>query len=328
MRISIGKDSGGSVAILSLWVIVMLAFLAIALGHGVQQKVAVFKQLHERFKSQAAGESAAKRVIAEIGTFAPRMGGTALADEWYHNRLGSSRAYSAGENSSEFVIEDESAKINLNKADQNQLVNLFCGIARVEAGKADRLAKAVIDFRDQDDFVTGEQDNAGSENDLYRQAGFIHGPKNSDFEFIEELLLVEGMTKEIYDFVRNYITIYGSGEVNINTCTREALSTLDLLSEIADKIVTVRNGPDRRSLTSDDFIFKDVSKIDQDLLAFVALSEDEQVSLRHAVLYNMFCVDSNYFRIKGRTRKAGQSDAGKLVCIVGVRDGVKYWAEA
>ncbi len=224
-----------------------------------------------------------------------------------------------------FIIEDENAKINLNTASAFVLQNFFRFVGRTSDVQAEALADAVIDYRDSDDYVTGQEQNAGSERGVYRQAGLAYGPKNHDFEFIEELALVPGMTKEIYSFVENYITIYGEGRVNINTCGKEALCAAGLEPELADKILALRSG--KGTSGAGHFVFTDVSTVIKAVSDAYKLSPQEAGSLDRAIVHGEFCVASNAFRIKGRTRIPGQEYAGKFVCVYVARNGIRYWAQ-
>jgi general secretion pathway protein K len=68
--------------------------------------------------------------------------------------------------------------------------------------------------------------------------------KNADFETLEELLLVKGMTREILygKGLINYITVYNkSAQVNVNAAPREVLMAVDgVTEEIADNIIMTR----------------------------------------------------------------------------------------
>ena len=54
---------------------------------------------------------------------------------------------------------------------------------------------------------------------------------------LDEILLVKGMNKEIYDKLINFVTIYGDGAVNINTASKEVLEALGLADSLVDKIL-------------------------------------------------------------------------------------------
>jgi len=92
------------------------------------------------------------------------------------------------------------------------------------------LAASIIDWIDKDDnvtslsFVSGE--NSGAESDYYNQLIPSYTPGNSPFTSLEELLLVKYMTPEIFECIRDYLTVYGKGKININTAPRLVIETL------------------------------------------------------------------------------------------------------
>ncbi|MDA0261481.1 MAG: type II secretion system protein GspK, partial [Proteobacteria bacterium] len=66
------------------------------------------------------------------------------------------------------------------------------------------LADAVLDWRDGDHDTRAE----GSEDSDYRLAGLPHGAKDAPFESIYELLLVKGVTADLFMRVRDHITVH------------------------------------------------------------------------------------------------------------------------
>ena len=312
-----GPRSKGSVAIAALWVTVILSLLAVALAQGVRQKMRIFQHLSLKEQSRQLGESAVKKVIAEMQSAPVTLGDTATGNEWYTKRLGENERFVIETSPADFVIEDENSKININKADIPVLENLFGLLARCSAEEARQLSEAMQDFRDTDDFVTGET-NGGSERGAWRQAGLAWGPKNGDFELTQELLLVKGVTKEIYSLLENYITIYGDGRVNVNTCRKEVLAALGLPASLAEKILDARKT----------FVFKRSSAIAQDLSRLTPLTGEEKGVLMHSIAHNEFCVTSDHFRIHGTARIFDPPFSSRFACVYGVKDGIRYWAEA
>ncbi len=317
-------SSRGSIAILALWVLVMLSILAIGLSQAVRQKIHTAEHFRMRAGLRLAGEAAAKKVIADIQNSPLTQGSIATGKEWYAGILGQTLSFSQAGAEVNFVIEDENSKININKANIFVLTNLFEDVARLGSEEAARLADEIVDFRDEDDYVTGDAQNGGSERGAYRQAGLKNGPKNRDFEFIEELQQVKGMTKEIYSFVENYITIYGDGPVNVNTCKAETLYALGLLPSLADKIISVRDG---KSAGTGGF-FPEVTKIKTIVAGYYTLSKQEEESLDHAIEQNELTVVSDVFRIKGITRIPRTDASGRFMCVYVTRDGIRYWVQA
>lgn len=316
----------GSVAVIALWAVVILAFLAISLGQGVRQKIVVFQRLSAGEEARQASESAFKNVVSRIQEMPRSSADVYTGSEWYAGTIGAEQVLPVGRVRVRFTVEDENSRVNVNAADIDSLAALFQGPGRMEASAARRLAAEVIDFRDPDDYVTGDGEKGGSERGAYRQARLEWGPKNADFEFPGELLRVKGMTKEVYNFVRKYITIYGNGRLNLNHCPAEALRASGISPSLAEKLIALRAGPDRREGTADDVVFADVQGIPA-LFAPDSLSDDEKESLRHAVLHGVFCVSPAAFRVTGKTEGSAGGFSSSFTGIYSIREGLQFWAE-
>lgn len=85
----------------------------------------------------------------------------------------------------QFGLVDESAKLDLNTATYTMLQQL--------PGVNEPLAGSVVDWRDPDETPTG----SGSESLAYSVKTPAYAAKNAPFESVEELLLVDGMTREL-----------------------------------------------------------------------------------------------------------------------------------
>jgi general secretion pathway protein K len=101
-------------------------------------------------------------------------------------------------------VQDESGKIDINAASLTTLTAMFKAIG-IEQVEADRLAAAVVDWRDVDDLVSIN----GAEDNDYESAGLSYGAADAPFTTIGELQQVLGMTYDRYAKLQNDITIYG-----------------------------------------------------------------------------------------------------------------------
>jgi len=137
---------------------------------------------------------------------------------------------------------DAGVALNLNRAGEDELRRLFIAL-RVDAGAADRLAQAIADWRDPDDFHRLR----GAERDAYLAAGAAALPRNGPFQSLAELLDVRGMTPDLYERVRPCLTLLGSGQININVADRPVLLTLPGFTEEAVDVV-MRYRRTRRTL--------------------------------------------------------------------------------
>ncbi len=108
------------------------------------------------------------------------------------------------------------------------------------------LLDALTDWLDEDDQVAG----FGAENSYYLSLGEPYQCKNGPMDSLEELLLVRGMTKELYygtserPALASFLTIYGDGRININTAPQEVLYALSdqMDIEAAERMARYRAG--------------------------------------------------------------------------------------
>ena len=78
--------------------------------------------------------------------------------------------------------------------------------------------------RDEDD----DERSYGAEDAYYRSRGFQYECKDEPFENVEELLLLRGMSPDLYRDVAPHVTVFGSGQLNLNTADDAALRALGL----------------------------------------------------------------------------------------------------
>ena len=314
----------GSIFILALWTIVVLSLLALSFAQTARQKALGLQKLERREALRAAGESAAKQVITHL-LEAQRDPSFVKMKKWYDDGVGSG-SVQVGAAVVHYQVTDEREKLNLNTVDAESLARLFQNVAHLGEEPAGRLAAAVIDFRDEDDFINTYFDQ-GSEKDSYERAGLPYAPKNREFDYAAELLLVKGMTGETYAAVAPFITVYGQKGVNINTAGRELLAALGVPPETADKIIVLRNGDDGIPNTPDDRAFEDLSQMMRLLADNEGLSEQEAVTLDSLVRHEGFTTKPDYFSLKLETLLEGSAPA-HAVCIFGLKDGIRYWVDS
>lgn len=195
---------------------------------------------------------------------------------------------------------DEDGKLNINKLEADFLEKL--------PGFTPQIAAAVLDWRDENDIARAE----GAEDDYYDELDFPYECKDAPFSVPAELLLVAGVTEEIYDKVKDMITVYGESKaVNINTASEEILAVLigEEFEELPGKIVKYRNGADELAGTEDDRIFNDTRTIVvklKDPLASGGLDSVEEARLNDLVTNKQcFKVRSGTFRIISRGELKG-----------------------
>jgi general secretion pathway protein K len=114
------------------------------------------------------------------------------------------------------TVEDESAKFNLNTlVDANGIVmNRYQGFKGMleQLDMNPDIADMVADWIDEDSIptVTGSED----------------GARNAPMASVDELMLIPGINRETYDKLKPYVTVFGTGVVNINTADPLVIMTL------------------------------------------------------------------------------------------------------
>ncbi|MGD8915130.1 MAG: type II secretion system minor pseudopilin GspK [Syntrophobacterales bacterium] len=124
---------------------------------------------------------------------------------------------------------------------------------QLEEEVAQGLVQAITDWLDRDDETAGE---FGAETIYYQQLEHPYECKNGPFTSLAELQLVRGMTEALYfgaeenPGLRDLLTVYGNGKININTATPLILRALvsksvseDTAEAWAESVVAYREEP-------------------------------------------------------------------------------------
>jgi general secretion pathway protein K len=157
----------------------------------------------------------------------------------------------------ELVIEDESGKININKLVEGSgfnnamkgLLTRFLSHPRFKLRdpEVEALVNAIKDWIDADSEVTG----TGAENAYYQGLGKSYTARNAPMESVDELLLVRGVTRELFygtpenPGLYRFLTVYGEGKININTAPKEILQALSpgVTEDMANRMDDYRRNP-------------------------------------------------------------------------------------
>lgn len=205
----------------------LAAFSAIALGAG----------LHVRLLHRAAANHVLEQrlVLAVHAAIARRQSGlrgawpgTADLDAAIPDTIGIGAAVTIT------TARDGHARLDVNAASEDEL-RRFLGALRVDAGVADRLAQAIADWRDPDDYRRAR----GAEDREYSQLG-LAAPENRPFGSLTELRSVAGMTDKLFELVSPYLSLRGGGRVNVNAAELPVLLALPGISPLVASVVLHR----------------------------------------------------------------------------------------
>lgn len=276
------------------------------MGFVVRQKLALGQRLQERAQTRllaSSGIARARVLLKNSSGLEP--GPDSFKDPWYREEIFRDvqtpggywsvghRVFDSQSRELKFVygLVDEESKININKADLPALQRLFKVVFDWADFEAEELASAIIDWRDSDSGVLA----LGAEDPYYQSLADPYHCKDAPFEILEELLLVRGVTVKIYDILKCFVTIYGSGVVNVNTAPFEALLALGIDEKVVEKIFSFRAGKDKEDRTGDDNIFAQQGEIVSRLSQFVPMTSEEVANLSNVVSAGLLGTNSSYF---------------------------------
>lgn len=347
-------NNRGSILILVLWSLSLLTIFALYLGFGARQKIVMVKLMDTRRRLHFIAEAGVKQAILELKKRDKTIKVDALSDPWSNSigkfkdvRLGTGRftvSYvhldiKSGARLVRYGITDEERKININKAPRKVVRNLFevIGLDKMEAQS---LSAAIVDWRDKDSELSVPLGSA--EDRYYRNLDKPYEAKDDDFEILEELLLVRDMTREIFDKIKDFITIYGEGKININTASAEVLLAFGVRRSVVDKILSFRHGKDEIEATPDDNVFYSAASVISELNQFYSTSKSEVAGLSNLISVGDIVTNSDNFRIESVGRLSNEAASLKIICVFGYPPSkadeseeaglyengkIKYWQE-
>ena len=322
---------------LVLMALCLLSLFGLYLGHGARQKIILIKRLSERDSLHFIARAGVEKALMEVS-----KDEAALSDNFLEGILNSEGIfkdikvglgkfnmcynYKQGADSREICgVIDEARKININKADLKVLKKLFAFILDIDEARAQEFAASVIDFRDKDSALSIPLGSA--ENSYYKNLSEPYECKDADFDIIDELLLVKGIDDVIFDKIKNFVTIYGDGAVNINTATFNVLLSLGIKGGLVNKIMIYREGEDGILGTKDDSIFGSPQEIVPKLSQYFSLSASEVANLSNIVAAGLLGTNSDYFMIKSKTGLNYSSATKETISIVDRQGRIIFWRE-
>ncbi len=327
----------GSILIIVLWWLTILAILAVAVYAAVSPRISLADRLKDRATLHYLAEAAvqlARSTVKDDDT----PGFDSLNEAWSNDearfkeiQLGNARC-SVGylvpgpEQDSwqpRYGLMDEERRLNLNRVSDETLVRLLEQVAGLTSLEAKPLAAAIIDWRDKDD----NPGTYGAEGPHYQRLSRPYPCKDAPFQVPEELLLVKGMTISIYSALRDYITVFGNGPVNINTADAVVLEALGLSAGMVNALLMYRAGPDGIPGTADDNVFENVGRIVNDLAEGARLSQNESRELRQVVNAGVFTVRSDNFRGQLFRQLDNRQQTVQITFVFNRNGVIRFWNE-
>lgn len=332
-------NNRGSLLIIVLWWVVILSIMAVGLYAMTRPRIELAGRIGDSAMLRSAADAALYSAIALVGQDSS-PGFDSAAEEWADNpetlgtiELGAGvfavgffpAGWTEDTNDGEprYGLQDEESRININKAPLEVLVRLFERTCELPTLECEALAGAVVDWRDEND----DPEESGAESVSYHEMSDPYSPRNAFFQLPEELLLVKGVDAAIFRRVEPYITVYGTGAVNVNTAPDLVLKCLGLGDAALTAVDSWRTGADGIVGTRDDIPFERTGAILTDLDEAGMLSSNGKSELRRAINGRLLTVRSDNFR--GHVfRRLDNSAVRMHIMFVFNRGGaVRLWRE-
>jgi general secretion pathway protein K len=268
------KDNGGVALILTILIISLIVAVTLQFNTSMRSDLHAAVNLRDGIELGCIARSGFQCALAVLYEDANDNEFDSLHEAWAYTKAISSYSASIFEEG-RFVVEitDLSGRIQINNLvelvagkwdynlKQKQLLKRFLSSEEfdLESEDVDDIIDAIKDWIDQDD----NQTEFGAENSYYQSLEPSYSCRNGPFRELEELLLVKGITKELFygttekPGISNYLSVYGDGRININTADPLVLASLhdDIDEERAQEMVAYRE--DEENVLSIDTWYQD-----------------------------------------------------------------------
>jgi len=176
-----------------------------------------------------------------------------------------------GQGHFEVIIGNESGKLNINEAGETLLKTMLENVD-IEQREKEIIVDSILDWRDKNNLHRLN----GAEDDYYRSLEEPYECKDADFDTVEELMMVKGVTPEIYlSRLKDMVTVSKTkgtssktkstssrkrtgyrktgaekNKININAASKAMLLSLPSMTEdLVQLIIDYRKEADFKSLT-------------------------------------------------------------------------------
>jgi general secretion pathway protein K len=239
------RNRRGFALLAAIWLVVAIATVALQFALDARERRLLGINTAERGKGRAAALGALNASQAALeqslrqgpGTGNARVALLRGADPWLDADSIFSGVIFVDSIPVDVAALDLGTQLNINSMGEQQLRTFFSFALR-DFATADKIAQAVLDWRDADSIPRSN----GAERDDYIRDGRLALPTNQTFREVSDILNVDGMTPEIYARVSPYLTTRGSGVINVNSADTVVLRAVPgMTDEMLANILTQRS---------------------------------------------------------------------------------------
>jgi type II secretory pathway component PulK len=275
------NDEKGAVLVVVLWILLILVLIAWGLGRRSYLEVSLSETYQGKLRSYAAAR-AGMNTILDLLQRSPTTKDTLYSAGIAVDQSSNPQAifshmevdpnsyamvqwraknFSFSDPQTEYGLRDEEGKINLNAIGitNYQILSCLLQIQGLSQPEGDKLAMAIVNYSGTNAAVSNNNSFMSLDHALLK-------PKNRHYENILELLEVDGMTKDIFNKIKDDLTVYGDIQnglwINLDTANNDVLQavadaaartnpTIDP-ENIVSEAYAIRDGGDAISFTTDD----------------------------------------------------------------------------
>ena len=232
------SERRGFVVVVVLCMVIMMAVLLFAFNHKSRANLLAVDDLRKSQQALNCARAGLNIAIAAIKD----------ANDIHLNRklaklLTGQSSIAVGDGTCSITVTEENGKLNvnllkdkngrLNRTRTDQLLRLIDLLNQrrtepVHIGYG--LVPSIIDWVDKDEQLTClsfvKHENLGAESDYYRNLAPPYRCSNRPLDTTDELLLVKGVTPQVFGLIRDYVTVKGDGKVNINCAPKHIIESL------------------------------------------------------------------------------------------------------
>jgi general secretion pathway protein K len=243
------RNNRGMALILTILIISLIVALTIQFNTSMRSDLHAAVNVRDGIRFGYVAKSGFNYALAVLIQDASEGNVDSLHDAWTDSKaLSENLADLFDEGRFELKVSDHSGRIQINNlvdgnnynSIQKDILTRFLQSPKfgLEDEDVDNIVSAIKDWIDEDDDPTGF---GGAENSYYQTLDIPYSCKNAPVEFLEELLLVRGITKELFYGTKerpgivSFLSPYGDGRINISTADSPVLRAL-LPVEISDEM--------------------------------------------------------------------------------------------
>ncbi len=223
------KHQGGIALVIVLWMLALMTIIALAYSSMLRTETLLSNNMIRAAQARTEAEAGVWLTVKDI--LKPIKKRLLTTDGESHE------LHPISQHRLIVSVQDESGKIDLNRASQQLLISLIKSTG-TELEQASHVADAIIDWRDSDKLKRLN----GAEDEDYESNGYSYGAKDGSFNSIGELRYVHGINPSLYEKLQALVTIHSmQPRVRLNAAPIGVLNALpEMTEELATRILAGR----------------------------------------------------------------------------------------